>query len=65
MKSYKNKRNIIIMLVALIVIVIGVWAYVCTNRPERTDPYKELIEEIHSLNQKIDSLELQRDTINN
>lgn len=62
---FKNKNNVTILLVVLIIIVLGIWTYKCISRPPKTDPYKELIEKIDSLNTKIETLELQRDTINN
>lgn len=62
---FKNKTNIIVLLITLIIIILGIWTYNCISRPVKTDPYKELVEKIDSLNQKIETLELQRDTINN
>lgn len=62
---FKNKKNVRVLLITLIIIVIGIWTYKCVSRPIKTDPYKELIEKIDSLNSKIETLELQRDTINN
>lgn len=62
---FKNKKYVRVLLITLIVIVIGIWTYKCVSRPIKTDPYKELIEKIDSLNSKIETLELQRDTINN
>jgi hypothetical protein len=62
---FKNKKYVRVLLITLIIIVIGIWTYKCVSKPIKTDPYKELIEKIDSLNYKIETLELQRDTINN
>ena len=62
---FKNKNNVTVILVILIIIVLGIWTYKCISTPVITDPYKELIEKVDSLNAKIETLELQRDTINN
>lgn len=65
MKFFESKRNLTILFVTLIILVLGIWIYRCKTKPVFTDPYKDLIEKIDSLNNKIDSLEIQRDTINN
>lgn len=62
---FKNKKYVRTLLIVLIVIVVGIWTYKCISKPIKVDPYKELIEKIDSLNTKIETLELQRDTINN
>lgn len=62
---FKNKNNVTALLIVLIIIVLGIWTYKCISRPVRTDPYKELVQKLDSLNSKIETLELQRDTINN
>lgn len=61
----KNKNTVTVILIILIVIVLGIWTYKCVSRPIKIDPYKELVQKIDSLNSKIETLELQRDTINN
>ena len=65
MKFFENKNNITILLVTLIIIILGIWIYKCSTKPVRIDPYKELIEKMDSLNSKIETLEIQRDTISN
>lgn len=66
-KIFENKRNMVIILISLIIVVLGIWTYKCiaNSHKEKADPYKELIQKVDSLNAKIETLELQRDTINN